>query len=61
MRGADEDWDSGDERPEDEQWIDVEQLSLQEELGRGAFGVGKFHFPPNFGFPLLFNLIISAY
>lgn len=41
MRGADEDWDSGDERPDDEQWIDAEQLTLQDELGRGAFGVGK--------------------
>jgi hypothetical protein len=31
----------GDETlPDDDQWIDADQLTLLEELGRGAFGVG---------------------
>ncbi len=41
MRSGEEDWPSG---AEDEQWIDPDQLTLQDELGRGAFGVGKFYF-----------------
>jgi hypothetical protein len=29
--------------PDDDQWIDADQLTLLEELGRGAFGVGMQH------------------